>query len=74
MSPPWRSPEATGKNGRAVSNYDPKELAQLAGYYKSVIWRQQHPGQLGVNYAVRFEMEPTRTRLPDTWVNLTGIG
>jgi hypothetical protein len=60
--------------GRAVSNYSLKDLTQLLGYYKSVVWRQQHPGQLGVNYAARFTLEPTRTRLPDTWVNIVGIG
>lgn len=46
--------------GRAVQSYPMEELYKLLGFYKSVVWRQQHPGQLGVNYEVAFTEEPQR--------------
>jgi hypothetical protein len=59
--------------GRTVAKYSLGDLRQLLGYYKSVVWRQQHPGRLGVAYAVAFSLEPPATCLPPTWVNVTTL-
>jgi hypothetical protein len=54
--------------GRAVSSYPANELHQLVGIYKSVVWRQQHPGSLGVSYDVIFRPEPQRIfPIPRYW-------
>ena len=34
--------------GRAVSHYSIENLIKLRGIFKSIVWRQQHPGFLGV--------------------------
>jgi hypothetical protein len=54
--------------GRAVSSYPANELHQLVGIYKSVVWRQQHPGSLGVSYDVIFRPEPQKIfPIPRYW-------
>lgn len=54
--------------GRAVSSYPLNEQHQLIGIYKSIVWRQQHPGELGQNYNVVFRPEPQRIfPIPRWW-------
>ena len=60
--------------GRAVAKYAIKDLTQLLGFYKSIVWRQQHPGRLGVAYRIAFPMIEPAVAVPPTWVYVTTIG
>jgi hypothetical protein len=60
--------------GRAVSKYPIDELRKTLGLFKSVVWRQQHPGRLGVAYGVAFPMMEPAVCVPPTWVYVTTIG
>lgn len=40
--------------GRAVNKIPVKELLQLRGHYKALVWRQRNPGSVGVPVAVHF--------------------
>lgn len=59
--------------GRAVNHYSIQELMKLAGIFKSIVWRQQHPGYLGERYAIQFPPEQGETPFPPTWVDTTGF-
>jgi hypothetical protein len=60
--------------GRSVSKYSINDLAKMLGTYKSIVWRQQHPGRLGVSYRVAFPMMEPAICVPPTWVYVTTIG
>ena len=59
--------------GRAVSKYQMSELMTLRGMFRAAVWRQEHPGQLGVPYKVVFGVEG-ESQFPPTWVDVTGLG
>lgn len=59
--------------GRAVSKISIKDLMQLRGIYKAVVWRQQHPGKLGKPFKVEFPTGREATNLPPTWQDVTGL-
>jgi hypothetical protein len=59
--------------GRAVSHYSITELMKLAGTFKAIVWRQQHPGYLGERYAIHFPPEQSQQPFPPTWVDTTGF-
>jgi hypothetical protein len=58
--------------GRAVSKYTIQELMNLRGMFRAAVWRQQHPGRLGVPYKVEFSPEE-ENQYPPTWVDVTGL-
>jgi hypothetical protein len=58
--------------GRAVVKIPMKDLLQLRGLYLAAIWRQQHPGHLGVPYKVEFTARE-ESIFPPTWVDVTGF-
>jgi hypothetical protein len=59
-------------SGRAVSKYKMAELMSLRGMFRAAVWRQQHPGQLGIPYKVVFGIE-TDVNFPPTWADVTGL-
>jgi hypothetical protein len=59
--------------GRAVSKYQMSELMNLRGMFRAAVWRQQHPGHLGVPYKAVFGLE-NESNFPPTWVDVTGLG
>lgn len=59
--------------GRAVTKMSLTELIRLRGTYRSVVWRQQHPGQLSKPRKVHFNQESEETNLPPTWQDVTGL-
>ena len=60
--------------GRSVSKIPIKELRQIRGELIAAIWRQNHPGQLGIPYRVQFGLEPETNDYPPTWTDVTGLG
>jgi hypothetical protein len=59
--------------GRSVSKIRIVELRQIRGELRAAIWRQNHPGQLGIPYRVAFALEPESPDYPSTWVDVTGL-
>lgn len=59
--------------GRSLHKMPLEELLRLRGYYKSVVWRQQHPGKLGTTHKAEFKGDAERTNLPPTWQDVTGL-
>jgi hypothetical protein len=59
--------------GRSVTKIPIKELMSLRGVLRSVIWRQNNPGQLGVPYKVQFPLENAAADYPPTWQDITGL-
>jgi hypothetical protein len=59
--------------GRSVSKIPAKELMQIRGILKSIIWRQNNPGQLSQPYRVEFTVEPESPDFPPTWQDVTGL-
>lgn len=59
--------------GRAVTKMSMTELLRLRGTYRSVVWRQQHPGKLSKPRKVEFNQESEETNLPPTWQDVTGL-
>lgn len=59
--------------GRAVSKYQMSELLNFRGVFRAAVWRQQHPGKLGVPYKAEFTAQE-ETKFPPTWVDVTGLG
>jgi hypothetical protein len=59
--------------GRSVSKIPIAELRQIRGELKASIWRQNHPGQLGIPHRVAFELEPEAADYPPTWQDITGL-
>jgi hypothetical protein len=60
--------------GRAVTKIPVGELLQIRGTLQAKIWRQTHPGQLGVPYKVEFPVEGDGHEYPPTWQDVTGLG
>jgi hypothetical protein len=58
--------------GRAVVKIPLKDLLQLRGLYLAAVWRQQHPGRLGVPYKVEFTVRE-ENNYPPTWTDVTGL-
>jgi len=58
--------------GRAVSKYQMSELMNLRGMFRAAVWRQEHPGRLGIPYRVGFT-EREESNFPPTWVDITGL-
>ena len=58
--------------GRSVVKIPLKDLLQLRGLYLAAVWRQQHPGRLGVPYKVEFTARE-ESIYPPTWVDVTGF-
>jgi hypothetical protein len=59
--------------GRSVSKIPIVELRQIRGELKAAIWRQNHPGQLGVPHKVTFTPESEIAEFPPTWQDVTGL-
>lgn len=59
--------------GRSVSKMTVTELRETRGLLRAAIWRQQHPGQLGVPYRVTFPLEEESPDYPPTWQDVTGL-
>jgi hypothetical protein len=59
--------------GRSVSKIPIAELRTIRGELRAAIWRQNHPGQLGVPYRVQFDLEPESPDYPPTWQDVTGL-
>jgi hypothetical protein len=59
--------------GRAVTKIPIKELLELRGTYRALVWRQRHPGKLGVPYKVEFPLENEGHDYPPTWQDVTGL-
>jgi hypothetical protein len=59
--------------GRSVSKIPIAELRQIRGELRAAIWRQNHPGQLGIPYRVAFALEPESPDYPPTWQDVTGL-
>ena len=59
--------------GRSVSKIPIVELRKIRGELKAAIWRQNHPGQLGVPHRVVFTLEPESPDYPPTWQDVTGL-
>jgi hypothetical protein len=60
--------------GRSVTRHSFAELRTMRGELKAAIWRQNHPGQLGIPYRVEFPLEDDSPNFPPTWVDITGSG
>jgi hypothetical protein len=58
--------------GRSVNKIPIAELRQIRGQLLGVIWRQTHPGELGVPYKVEFTDEQP-SEFPPTWQDVTGL-
>lgn len=41
-------------NGRAITHIPVAELVKLRGSYRSLVWRERNPGQIGPSVKVRF--------------------
>jgi hypothetical protein len=59
--------------GRAVTKIPLRELLQLRGTYRSIVWRQQHPGKIGKAWKVDFTVEQEFVEFPPTWQDVTGL-
>ena len=59
--------------GRAVSKYQMAELMNLRGLFRAAVWRQQHPGKLGIPFKAEFTAQE-ESKFPPTWVDVTGLG
>lgn len=59
--------------GRSVSKIPVQELRQIRGELKAAIWRQNHPGQLGIPVRVTFDLENESPDYPPTWQDVTGL-
>jgi len=59
--------------GRAISKIPQEKLLELRGKLKSMIWRQNHPGQLGVPFEISFALEDDSQDFPPTWQDVTGL-
>lgn len=59
--------------GRSVSKIPIQELRIIRGELRAAIWRQNHPGQLGVPLRVSFENETESPDYPPTWQDVTGL-
>lgn len=59
--------------GRSVTKIPIKELMALRGTLRSVIWRQNNPGQLGVPFKVQFPLDDEAADYPPTWQDVTGL-
>jgi hypothetical protein len=59
--------------GRSVTRHSFAELRTMRGELKAAIWRQAHPGQLGVPYRVSFPLEDESPDYPPTWQDVTGL-
>lgn len=59
--------------GRSVSKIPIAELRCIRGELKAAIWRQNHPGQLGVPFRATFDLEPESQDYPPTWQDVTGL-
>ena len=60
--------------GRSVTRHTFAELRTMRGELKAAIWRQNHPGQLGIPYRVEFSLEDDAPNFPPTFVDNTGSG
>jgi hypothetical protein len=60
--------------GRAVTKIPIAELRTIRGELRAAIWRQNHPGQLGVPHKVTFTPESEIAEFPPTWTDVTGLG
>lgn len=72
-SAPSADIEAYHVAGRAVTKMSLTELLRVRGTYRSVVWRQQHPGHLSKPRKVHFSQENEETNLPPTWQDVTGL-
>jgi hypothetical protein len=59
--------------GRSVSKIPMKKLMEIRGILRSMIWRQNHPGQIGVPVRVEFSLEDDSQEFPPTWQDVTGL-
>jgi hypothetical protein len=60
--------------GRSVTRHTFAELRTMRGELKAAIWRQNHPGQLGIPYRVEFSLEDDSPNFPPTFVDTSGSG
>lgn len=65
--------EAYHVAGRAVTKIPIRELLQLRGTYRAIVWRQQHPGKIGKPWKVEFTVEQEFAEYPPTWQDVTGL-
>jgi len=59
--------------GRSVSKIPVQELRQIRGELKAAVWRQNHPGQLGVPHKISFTPDSEVAEFPPTWQDVTGF-
>jgi|GEM_PF-547636 len=59
--------------GRAVNKIPIEDLRRIRGELRAAIWRQNHPGRLGVPYEVQFAPDPDSAEFPPTWQDVTGL-
>lgn len=59
--------------GRAVNKIPIEDLRRIRGELRAAIWRQNHPGRLGVPYDVQFSPDADIAEFPPTWQDVTGL-
>lgn len=59
--------------GRSVSKIPIQQLRTIRGELRAAIWRQNHPGQIGIPHRVEFALESEEQEFPPTWQDVTGL-